>query len=227
MRALCVLSLAVLAACADRAPPEASAAKTSSSVVAASASRPAPDALAKGSAEIGKPAPDFTLKDLDGNEVRLSSFKGKRVVLEWFNPGCPFVNAAHLKGSLVDAAKKQQKSGVVWLSINSGAAGRQGHGVDANRQGAKKFGMDNPILLDEAGQVGKRYGATNTPQVMIVDEKGIFAYRGAVDNSPDGEGQSAADGQLVRYVDSALAELSAGKPVSTAETKAYGCSVKY
>ena len=189
----------------------------------------APAAPAAGAehADVGKQAPDFALKDLDGKEVRLSSFKGKTVVLEWFNPGCPFVKAAHTKGSLKDAAKRQTKNGVVWLAINSGAPGKQGVGVEANREGAKTFAMDNPILLDEAGTVGKTYGATNTPHVMIVDGQGTLVYRGAVDNSPDGDGESPTGGKLVSYVEVALADLGAGKPVAKSETKAYGCSVKY
>jgi len=184
-------------------------------------------ASASGHAEVGKPAPDFALKDLDGNEVRLSSFKGKTVVLEWFNPGCPFVKASHTKGSLKDTARRETKAGVVWLAVNSAAAGKQGAGVDANRDGAKTFGMDHPILLDEAGTVGKTYGATNTPHVMVIDPKGTLVYRGAVDNSPDGEGESPTSGKLVSYVESAIADVAAGRPVATAETRAYGCSVKY
>lgn len=179
------------------------------------------------SAEIGKPAPDFALKDLDGNEVKLSSFAGKTVVLEWFNPGCPFVKAAHTKASLKDAARRHMKAGVVWLAINSGAPGKQGTGVEANREGARTFGMEHPVLLDESGTVGRAYGATNTPHMMIVDAKGTLVYRGAIDNSPDGEGESPEDGKLVSYVDVALADLAAGKPLSKAETRAYGCSVKY
>ena len=178
-------------------------------------------------AEVGKPAPDFALKDLDGKEVRLSSFKGKAVVLEWFNPGCPFVKAAHIKGSLKDAARRNTKNGVVWLAINSGAAGKQGAGLEANRDGAKGFAMEHPVLLDEAGTVGKTYGATNTPHMMVIDGKGTLVYRGVIDNSPDGEGESAPGGKLVSYVDSALTDVAAGRPVATAETKAYGCSVKY
>jgi len=188
---------------------------------------PAAGAAGAEHADVGKQAPDFALKDLDGKEVRLSSFKGKTVVLEWFNPGCPFVKAAHTRGSLKDAAKRQTKNGVVWLAINSGAPGKRGVGVEANREGAKTFAMDNPILLDEAGTVGKTYGATNTPHVMIVDGQGTLVYRGAVDNSPDGEGESPTGGKLVSYVDAALADLGAGKPVAKSETKAYGCSVKY
>ncbi|MEA2750958.1 MAG: hypothetical protein QOI41_5101 [Myxococcales bacterium] len=178
-------------------------------------------------AEVGKPAPDFALKDLDGKDVRLSSFKGKTVVLEWFNPGCPFVKASHTKGSLKDTARRETKAGVVWLAVNSGAAGKQGAGADVNREAAKTFGMDHPILLDEQGAVGKIYGATNTPHIMVVDPKGTLVYRGAVDNSPDGEGESPTGGKLVSYVETAIADVAAGRPVATAETKAYGCGVKY
>jgi peroxiredoxin len=178
-------------------------------------------------AEVGKPAPDFTLKDLDGNDVRLSSFKGKTVVLEWFNPNCPFVKASHTKGSLKDTARREVKAGVVWLAVNSGAPGKQGAGAAVNREAAKAFGLEHPILLDEAGTVGKTYGATNTPHIMVIDPKGTLVYRGAVDNSPDGEGESATGGKLVSYVEAAIADVAAGKPVATAETKAYGCGVKY
>ena len=178
-------------------------------------------------AELGKPAPDFTLKDVDGKEVKLSSFKGKTVVLEWFNPECPYVKASHTRGSLVDTAKKQQKNGIVWLSINSGAAGKQGAGAEKSKEGAKGFAMENPILVDEAGTVGKEYGATNTPHLFVIDAKGVLAYRGAIDNSPDGEGQSPEGGKLVNYVDAALEDLAATRAVKTPDTKAYGCSVKY
>jgi peroxiredoxin len=178
-------------------------------------------------AEVGKPAPDFTLKDVDGKEVKLSSFKGKTVVLEWFNPECPFVKASHSKGSLVDTAKKQTKKGIVWLSINSGGAGKQGAGAEKSKAGAKGFNMENPILLDEAGTVGKAYGATNTPHLFVIDAKGVLAYRGAIDNSPDGEGQSPEGGKLVNYVDAALEDLAANRAVKTPDTKPYGCSVKY
>ena len=178
-------------------------------------------------AEVGKAAPDFALKDLDGKDVRLSSFKGKVVVLEWFNPGCPFVDKAHTKGSLKETAKKQTKNGVVWLAVNSGAAGKQGHGLEANREGAKKYGMEHPILLDETGEVGKKYGATNTPHMFVIDDKGTLVYRGAVDNSPDGELEAAPGGKVVSYVDEAIAAVTSGKAPATAETKAYGCGVKY
>jgi peroxiredoxin len=196
---------------------------TSAAVVAP----PPTPAQAESGASIGKPAPDFELRDLDGKTVKLSSFKGKVVVLEWFNPGCPFVKASHGKGSLKTAAADASKKGVVWLAVNSAAEGKQGYGVEANRTGAKTFGLSHPILLDEKGEVGHAYGATNTPHIFVIDEKGVLVYRGAPDNSPDGEGESPTGGKLVSYVDAALTDLAAKKPLGIGETKAYGCSVKY
>jgi len=178
-------------------------------------------------ARVGEAAPDFALRDLDGNEVRLSSFRGKRVVLEWWNPGCPFVDKAHTVGSLKTLAREATAKGIVWLAVNSGAPGKQGHGVEANREGAKRYGLAHPILLDESGAVGRRYGATRTPQMVVIDEKGVLVYAGAIDNSPDAEGQSPEGGALRNHVAEALASLAAGKPVPIAETKPYGCSVKY
>jgi peroxiredoxin len=183
--------------------------------------------MALTSAKLGEKAPDFELDDLDGKPVKLSSFLGKRVVLEWFNPQCPFVRASHTKGSLSGTADKHVKAGVVWLAINSGAPGKQGAGAENSREGQKQFGMNHPILLDESGTVGKAYGAKRTPHMVVIDEKGVLVYQGAIDNSPDGEGESPEAGKLVNYVDAALADLAAGRAVAKPETQAYGCSVKY
>jgi peroxiredoxin len=213
-----VLLLAVLtAACTQQNAPSAQPAPEGASI-------PAP---APGSAKVGSPAPDFALKDLDGVEVRLSSFKGKRVVLEWFNPECPFVKKSHGVGSLKGLSDTVAASGVVWLAVNSGAAGKQGHGVEKNRAGVSSFGLKHPVLLDEKGEIGKAYGATNTPHMYVIDEKGVLVYAGAIDNSPDAEGEQPEGGKLVNYVSDALGALAAGKPVSVSSTKAYGCSVKY
>jgi len=184
--------------------------------------------LAHGAAvETGTQAPDFTLKDLDGKPVHLADYRGKVVVLEWFNPNCPFVKASHTKGSLVGLAKRHEAQGVVWLGINSAAPGKQGNGVEASRAGQKAFNLDHPMLLDESGAVGHAYGATNTPNLFVIDKEGKLVYRGAIDNSPDGEGDSPTGGTLVNYVDEALADVAAGRPVRTPLTKPYGCSVKY
>ncbi len=180
-----------------------------------------------GKAEVGKPAPGFKLKDLDGKEVELQSFKGKTVVLEWWNPGCPYVKKSHGKGSLKGYAKTVTDKGAVWLSINSGAPGKQGAGVEANREGAKELGVENPILLDESGAVGKAYGATNTPHMYVIDPAGTLVYAGAIDNSPDAEGESPEGGSLVNYVAAAVDAIDKKQPVTVSKTKAYGCSVKY
>jgi cytochrome oxidase Cu insertion factor (SCO1/SenC/PrrC family) len=192
----------------------------------------APEALASSAAlaphaEVGKAAPDFTLTDFDGKAWTLRDLRGKVVVLEWFNPGCPFVKMSHTKGSLVGTAKRHMDRGVVWLAVNSAAPGKQGHGRDANAEARQRYGMEYPILVDESGAIGHAYGATNTPHMFVIDKEGVLIYRGAIDNSPDGEGQSPTGGKLVSYVDAALAALDAGRPVEVKETPAYGCSVKY
>ena len=186
-----------------------------------------PNAPAAGSASVGKTAPDFTLKDLEGREVSLASFRGKVVVLEWFNPGCPFVKASHNKGSLKGTAKKHAANGVVWLAVNSSAQGKQGFEPSVNRDAAKAFGLEHPILRDETGVVGRAYGATNTPNMFVIDKNGVLVYAGAIDNSPDGEGEAPTSGSLVNYVDAALEDLTAGRAVKTPVTKPYGCGVKY
>jgi len=196
-------------------------------VKAKAAEAPPPTAPGAAPAAVNRPAPDFTLPDTEGHPVHLADFHGKLVVLEWFNPECPFVKASHTKGSLVGAASKHTAEGVVWLAVNSGAPGKQGAGAEKSRAGKETFGLAHPILVDESGAVGKLYGAERTPHIFLIDTQGVLVYRGAVDNSPDGIGESPTGDKLVRYVDEALAAVRAGKPVAVAETKAYGCSVKY
>jgi peroxiredoxin len=218
-----------LAAC--NKPPSAAveSANTESSPVAADPTPVAASASAEpaGSASVGQPAPDFTLSDLDGKAVTLSQLRGKVVVLEWFNPGCPFVRAAHTAGSLKGFGAKQAAEGVVWLAINSAGPGKQGYDVDANRKAQSQFGMQYPVLVDESGTVGQLYGAERTPHMFVINAEGILVYRGAIDNSPDGEGQAPEGGKLVNYVEGAIAAVRGGAKVTPAETKPYGCSVKY
>lgn len=178
-------------------------------------------------AEVGKPAPDFTLEDTDGKPFRLADARGKIVVLEWFNPDCPFVRMAHEKGSLKGYARAKQAEGVVWVAVNSAADGKQGHDPARNVAAKKEWSLTHPVLLDPSGEVGHAYGATNTPHLFVVDPNGTLVYGGAIDNSPDAEGESAENGKLENYVESALTAVRAGRPVAKASTKAYGCSVKY
>jgi peroxiredoxin len=193
----------------------------------AASAAPAAPAQAAAKAEVDQPAPDFTLTDYAGKTFHLADFKGKTVVLEWFNPDCPFVKASHGKGSLRTAAKRHTEKGIVWLGINSAAPGKQGNAPERVEAGKHAFGLEHPILKDETGAVGRMYGATNTPHMYVIDARGVLVYKGAIDNSPDGEGESPEGGKLVNHVDAALEDLAAGRPVKVKETKAYGCSVKY
>ena len=213
---LLLISLAVVPALAEA--PQPSAAKAPPGAPAA----------------LGKPAPDFSLTDTEGKTYRLRDLRGKTVVLEWFNPECPFVKYAHGKGPLVDLAKKVQGPKVLWLTVNSSAPGKQGHGKDANVSGKQTFGIANPVLLDETGVVGKAYGALKTPHVFVIDPRGVLVYRGGLDNAPMGvpddtrpRPASAKAGELVAYVSNALNELKQKQAIALADTPAYGCSVKY
>lgn len=176
-------------------------------------------------AEVGKPAPDFVLTDLSGKEVRLSDFKGKPIVLEWFNPGCPFVKYAHTEGPLVDMAQQEVDKGVVWLAINSGAEGMQGFEIADNENMVGEFGMKHPVLRDPDGVVGHLYGAEKTPHMYLIDDAGTLLYAGGIDNAPFGEVDGGAD--RIGYLDEALAAMRDGKPVATPTAKAWGCTVKY
>jgi peroxiredoxin len=233
---LALLPLALALSCSQSPAPQAGPAPASAPAakptVAGDGAAPTGDAVAAlglvdpaAKAELGQPAPDFTLADLDGKTHALSQHRGKIVVLEWFNPQCPFVKYAHSEGPLRDMAARETAAGVVWIAVNSGAPGKQGAGVDNSREGAKTYGMTHPIVLDESGAVGRAYGATKTPHMFVVDEKGTLVYRGGLDNAPMGEVDG--DGPKIAFVEQALAELRAGKPVATADTRAYGCSVKY
>ncbi|MBL1217029.1 MAG: thioredoxin family protein [Planctomycetes bacterium] len=180
-------------------------------------------------ATIDKPAPDFTLTDIDGKEHTLSEYKGKYVVLEWYNPQCPYVKKQHEDGPLDTAGNeytKDKKKDVVWLAINSGGPGQQGSGLDRNIDYRKTYGIEYPILLDESGDVGRLYKARTTPHMYVIDTKGVLRYMGAIDNAPLGR-VSNRDKELVNYVEQAIEELKADKKVSVTTTRPYGCGVKY
>lgn len=183
-------------------------------------SRPAEAAT---TARVGAAAPDFSLTDLSGKTHALSDYRGKTLVIEWFNPGCPYVKYAHGEGPLVDQAERTINDDTVWLAINSGAPGKQGHGAELNQQATVDWKMSHPVLIDESGEVGRAYGAVTTPHMYIVDPEGVLRYAGAIDNAPLGK----ANGTPTNYVDAALADLAASRSVVTPTTKPYGCSVKY
>ena len=178
-----------------------------------------------GPVNIGAPAPAFSLPDLAGETVSLADHKGKVVVLEWFNPGCPFVKQAHgPDGGLKTMANTWSEQGVVWLAINSGSPGSQGTGVDTNKRAKSDWNMKHPILLDESGKVGKAYAAKTTPQMVVIDPAGNQVYNGALDNAPFGKPKG---GELDAITERVLAAVTTGKPSPQGQSKPYGCSVKY
>ncbi len=183
-------------------------------------------AAALANAPAGKPAPAFTVSDLDGKPVHLADYKGKTVVLEWTNFGCPFVQKHYRSGNM-QALQKKYANDVVWLAVNStNKASADWTDAKALTAQLDDFGAKPArYLVDEPGTVGMAYGARTTPHMFIVDPKGTVVYNGAID---DKRSTSVDDVKSSKnYVVAALDELKAGKSVSTATTTPYGCSVKY
>ena len=177
-------------------------------------------------APAGKPAPSFTVTDLDGKAVNLADYKGRTVVLEWTNFGCPFVQKHYRSGNM-QALQKKYANDVVWLAVNSTHRGSSDWTDPAPLTAQlKDFGAQPArYLVDEPGKVGMAYGAKTTPHMYIIDPKGTVVYNGAID---DKRSTSVADVKTAKnYVVAALDELKAGRPVSVASTTPYGCSVKY
>lgn len=176
---------------------------------------------------VGQPAPGFTLTDSNGKTHSLTDFKGKTVVLEWTNHECPFVAKHYGAGNMQQQQAEASSGDVVWLSVNSGAVGKQGHvdGAGANAVIAKNGHKSAAYLLDTDGKVGQAYGAKTTPHMYVIDADGVLAYNGAIDSIPSAD--QADIPKATQYVRQTLGEIKAGKPVSVATTKPYGCSVKY
>lgn len=175
----------------------------------------------------GIAAPDFTARDADGKAVRLSDFRGKTVVLEWTNSGCPFVRAHYDSGTMQQRQREAAHLGVVWLSINSGAPGKQGHvnGTSARAEIATNKAAPAHYLLDPAGSVGKLYDAKTTPHMFVIRADGILAYQGAIDDKPtaiDADARTATP-----WAKNAITAVLAGKAPAPAITRPYGCSIKY
>jgi glutathione peroxidase-family protein len=184
-------------------------------------------AMVHAQVEVGKPAPDFTLQDCSGKSVTLSEHKGKVVVLEWVNHGCPFVVKHYGSGNMQKLQADATAKGVVWLSICSSAPGKQGHmsAADAAKACEEKQTASTAYLLDESGEVGKKYGAKVTPELYIVNAEGVLVYHGAIDDKKSTDPADIAGAK--NFVSVALEEVLAGNPVGTPTSEAYGCSVKY
>lgn len=178
-------------------------------------------------AEIGKAAPAFTAKNVKGEAVSLADFKGKTVVLEWANFGCPFVKKHYAGGNLPELQKTYTAKDVVWLTINSSAEGKQGYMEPAKmaEEAAKQGNKASHFIMDTDGKVGKAYDAKVTPHMFIIDKDGNLAYDGAIDSKATTEAAdvATADKLFVNALDAVLA----GKEVSNAKNKPYGCGVKY
>jgi peroxiredoxin len=177
--------------------------------------------------QVGQPAPEFTLTDSNGKAHKLSDFKGKFVVLEWLNHGCPFVIKHYESGNMQKLQKKYTGKDVVWLSIASSAPGKQGHmsPEETNKTRADKGSAATAVLRDEDGTVGKLYDAKVTPELYVVDPEGTLIYMGAIDDVKSTDTADVAGAK--NYVKQALDEAMAGKPVSEPSTSAYGCGIKY
>jgi AhpC/TSA family len=182
---------------------------------------------AQAAAVVGQPAPEFSVPDTGGATQSLAAYKGKYVVLEWINFECPFVGKHYGSGHMQKLQKDYTGKGVVWLSINSSATGKQGY-YPADKAAAlmkERGGAPTAYLLDTAGTVGRAYGAKTTPHMFIVDPKGTLIYAGGIDDTPSTD---LADIKTAKnFVSKALDEALAGKPVTTTTSQAYGCSVKY
>ncbi|HEY0178238.1 MAG TPA: redoxin domain-containing protein [Dokdonella sp.] len=184
-------------------------------------------ALSSAAPVIGQPAPDFTLTDSTGTPQTLSAYKGRVVVLEWTNPECPFVRKHYGAGNLQKQQADAAAAGVVWLTVNSSAPGKQGH-LDADAANAwvsAAGGHAQAYLLDADGTVGHAYDAKTTPDMYVVDAQGVLRYMGGIDSIASADKDDLA--HATQYVPQALAEIAAGKPVSVPVSEPYGCSVKY
>ena len=184
-------------------------------------------AQAHAAATVGQKAPDFTLTDTAGKTVRLSDFKRKHVVLEWHNPGCPFVRKHYDSANMQALQKEANTKGVVWLAINSTETGHPDY-LAPPKLGqwmVQQKAAASATLMDENGSVGKSYGARTTPHMYLVAPDGLLIYAGGIDSIPSARTEDIKT--ATNYVRQGLSEALAGKPLSQATTRPYGCSVKY
>lgn len=177
--------------------------------------------------QLGQPAPAFQATDADGRTRSLAEFKGRTVVLEWTNNGCPYVGKHYGSGNMQALQRSATKDGVAWLTIVSSAPEMQGYLTPAQAKAwkAKEHAASTAVLLDPAGKVGRAYEAKATPHMFVIDKAGRVVYMGGIDDRPSSEPESLKGAK--NYVAAALADVKAGRAVATPVTRPYGCSVKY
>jgi len=175
----------------------------------------------------GAPSPAFAARDIAGRTVHLGDFVGKTIILEWTNNGCPFVGKHYNSGNMQALQRRHTEAGGIWLTVASSALGEQGYVTpDQARADLARWGAaPSDFLLDPDGVIGHLYDARATPHMVVLDRAGTLAYIGAIDDTPSADPRDVKTAK--NYVAAALDELAAGKPVTVAATRAYGCSVKY
>ena len=178
-------------------------------------------------AKVGDSAPEFTTTASNGKTIRLSDYRGKYVVLEWHNNGCPYVGKHYNSGNMQRLQKQWTSKGVVWLTVLSSAPGKQGYltAGEENDYLTKEHAAPTAALLDPTGEIGHLYDAKTSPQMVVVNPQGTVIYSGAIDDKPTTDLQDVQG--ATNYVSLALEQAMAGKPVQTPATRPYGCSVKY
>lgn len=181
---------------------------------------------AQAAPKVGEPAPAFSTTDSNGKTVQLADYRGKFVVLEWSNAECPFVKK-HYAGNMQALQKEETAKGVAWLTVISSAPGKQGHvdGKQANALTKERGAAPTAVLLDPTGKIGHAYDAKTTPHMFVIDPKGTLVYMGGIDSIASADTEDIPEAKP--YVKLALAEAMAGKPVTEAVTKPYGCGIKY
>jgi peroxiredoxin len=179
------------------------------------------------SPEIGQPAPAFRLPDTRGTQHSLAQYRGRWVVLEWSNYGCPYVQKHYNSGNIPRQQQKWRDRGVVWLAVMSSAPGEQGHFAPAamNTESERMGSNASAVLLDPAGTVGRTYDARTTPHMFVINPQGTLVYMGGIDNVATPRQEDLARAR--QLVDAALEEATAGRPVTTPTSRPYGCNVKY
>ena len=177
--------------------------------------------------KVGDPAPGFTAVDSNGKQQSLAEYKGKYVVLEWHNQGCPYTRKHYESGNMQRLQKEWTAKGVVWLTVISSAPGTQGFVTPTQENEYLKSMKAEPtaVIMDPNGTLGHLYNAKTTPHMYVIDPKGTLIYNGAIDDHPSSDQSDIANSK--NYVSTALTESMSGKPVTDAATRPYGCSVKY